>query len=263
MKYCMMWFACLLLALVVVGCSEQAPVAPTDDSTSAIDKAAVARSFDEFLAAQGTYCWPGGDPCFVFNPPVPNYAFWYEPNTLLSMWPDYAGVAAAWLEEESGGMITVPTMVTGSVTERPLPDGHAMVHVRLRAENAMTWAFDYSEEVIAPESVWLGSMPQEVLEGAQPSLGEVEMNLRFVNTAPGAPLPDLIEVEFFPSDDIYLVFLQTTGHFEGEFRDVSGYPEGTPGFGSMSQVFVGQANAQNPNWDGWPAEVLFVRPLGQ
>src|SRR5215470_7749782 len=91
------------------------------------------RPFGEFLDAQGTTS--------VFVPPVPDYVGWADEDFVTFALVDYAGLANAWLEAESGGRLSLGTTVSGVVQERPTADGRAEVRVRIDARNALSWAF--------------------------------------------------------------------------------------------------------------------------
>lgn len=246
--------AMLAALLVVVGCSADqdtitSPASGDEDASMAADKA-VQRSFAEFLAAQGTYS-------SIYNPPVPDYMLWYDPSNNYIIWPDYAGVANAWAENESGGTVSFGTMVTGTVKERALPDGRALIHVNLHAENILVFGFDG-----LTGDMLFGATPQAVVyDGATAALGSANLNIKFTNPEPGYPLPDLIQIFEEPEPGQEIIFGQHTCFATGELHEATGYPEGTPGIAYMSQIDVGQANPpNNVNWDGWPAEVVYFGP---
>ena len=54
--------------------------------------------------------------------------------------------------------------------------------------------------------------------------------LKFINTAPGAPLPDLIQLFNLPEPGQELTFID----FEGEARGP--LPDGTPGLAKVKQI---------------------------
>jgi len=86
------------------------------------------RSLNEFLAAQGTFCVPNGSGgCNLFFDPLPNFLGWQDDEANRCALVDYAGLADAWLQEQSGGAIRLGTTVTGWVKEKPLSDGGAEI----------------------------------------------------------------------------------------------------------------------------------------
>jgi hypothetical protein len=240
--------------VVIVGCSVERDtitgLQPTETETSSDADKAGQRSLDEFLAAQGTYS-------AFFNPPVPDYMYWYDPENLNALWPDYAGVANAWAEDESGGTVSFGTTITGTVKERALNDGRALIHVNLHAQNALVFGFH-----AATGDMLFGATPQEVVyDGAAAALGSVNMNIKFTNPEPGYPLPDIMQILLEPETGQEIVFEQVNCTAEGELREASGYPEGTPGSARMTQVWLAGVNPpNNPNWDGWPAENVYIGP---
>jgi hypothetical protein len=259
LKKIILLVATLTLVLLLASCSNDVtkPDASSDIASTPIEKT-VTRSFDEWLAAQGTYCWPddeGG--CFIFNDPVPNYTAWYDPDSWYAIWPDYAGLAAAWLYAESGGAIDIGTNITGKVTERTRADGTALIHINLRATEALIFGLNWDTW----ESLF-GYWPQEVAyEGKEPVLGNVSMNLKFVMPEPGMPLPDLIEVSFFPEENMYVEFMSVKCKAEGDLREATGYPEGTWGRARITQVNTAiPMPHNNDNWDAWPVENVYIGP---
>jgi hypothetical protein len=156
------------------------------------------RPISDFISQQGTFCIPdGGGGCFLFVPLVPNYVGWGDPTKNLFALIDYAGVAARYIVEQSGGVINLGTQTTGTIIERTLPSGKAEVSVNLRTTNALSWVipidFNNPDFSVAPI---FGSKAAEVLRSNTAALATVELRVTFINSAPGAPLPDLIQVIF-------------------------------------------------------------------
>ena len=146
------------------------------------------RDILEFVDAQGTFDLENdmlGLPA-QFLPPVPNFITFADPVAELAMSADYAGLADA----TCGGF--AGTTFKGQVQEKVLSDGRALVTVKLKTRNAITWVTDglsFSSPVI------FGSRWQDV-EGecvfdALPTLGTSDLTVTFINPEPGAPLPDL------------------------------------------------------------------------
>jgi hypothetical protein len=151
------------------------------------------RSFDEFLVAQGT--------ASEFVPPVPDYLGWGDGDLVTFALVDYAGLANARIENETGGRQSLGTRVYGTVKERARPDGRAEVRVKLEARNALSWAFliadaDFINDPLPFLNTPLsfGARAQDVVKGAQPALGKASFDITFMNAAPGAPLPDLVKL---------------------------------------------------------------------
>ena len=105
---------------------------------------------------------------------------WTDPPAELFASVDYAGLADAWITDESGGAVSFGTETSGSVTERRLPDGRAEVHVRLHTQNALSWVSDFTGVMV------FGNQAPDVLAGADAALGNSFLHLRFINTAPTA-----------------------------------------------------------------------------
>lgn len=173
------------------------------------------RPIEDFVSAQGTFCIDDGQGgCFLIVPPIANFIGWTDPAEVISASVDYAGLADDW----AGGAFG--TQMTGSVTERPLADGRAEVHVRLHTSNALSWAvdgFDFNGPLL------FGNRAPDVLSGMEAALGDSLLHVKFINTAPGDPLPDLIQLVFFPQPGQELLFLSFQASAFGPRSD------GTPG----------------------------------
>jgi hypothetical protein len=155
------------------------------------------RPISDFLSTQGTYCIDdGAGGCFLFVPPVANYVGWGDAKRIVAASVDYAGLADAYIESASGGQVSLGTSFSGAVRETTNADGTADVTVDLHARNALLFVlgnFDFAGGPLV-----LGHRAPEVAAGAPPGLADLEFHLSFTNTAPGAPLPDLIQLFFFP-----------------------------------------------------------------
>ena len=150
------------------------------------------RPLAAFLDAQGTTS--------VFVPPVPDYVGWADEDFVTFALVDYAGLANAWLEAQTGGRASLGTTVSGVVKERRAPDGRAEVRVKLEARNALSWAFPLAD--IGPNDplpflntpLTFGARAQDVVAGAKAALGKASLDITFMNPAPGAPFPDLVQL---------------------------------------------------------------------
>jgi hypothetical protein len=234
---------------------------------------AVQRPIEDFVDRQGTFCvtntgvWPfegyyHSEPCtheILFVPPVANFLGWSDPAKGRLMSVDYAGLADYYANGAFG------TETTGTVTERPLKDGRAEIHVLLRTENALMWVVDDG-----PPLTWnfngpllFGHRAPEVLAGGvEPALGTSFLQVRFINTAPGAPLPDLIQLFYAWEEGQEPLFLATNARAEGPLRELFGVPEGTPGRAGVVQTGLFIPPAQGPGWDAFPAERIELQVVG-
>ena len=218
--------------------------------------AAVQRPIEEFVDAQGTYCIDlGGGECLLIIEPLPNFMGWfsYSPDRAASV--DYAGL----VDDYWGGPFGTTTQ--GTVTERPLPDGRAEVNVRLHTANALTWVADggnfnnallFGQRYTDEPDDWAGA-----------ALGESLLQVKFINTAPGAPLPDLVELFFFPQEGQEVLFVSFKARADGTLREEYGVPDGTPGRVQVNQTGLYMTHsAQAPDGYLWPVELINLQVVG-
>ena len=227
------------------------------------------RPLSDFLSAQGTVS--------VFNccvPPVPDYIGWTRPSSTppvdqrLAL-VDYAGVGNAWLV--SNGYPSLGTTISGSITERPLADGRAEVTVILHTTNALAYALPFdlggpiNQNQLNP--LLFGFRPQDLLADPtkQPALGESHLKIVFKNPAPGAPLPDIVDAFVLgnaaPGQEP--ISLSFRANATGKLRAASGFPEGTPGRLIVSQTGLFMTQFKGATADGFPAEIVELRRIGQ
>ncbi len=133
------------------------------------------RPLEDFLAVQRTFCIDDGmGGCFLFIPPVPNYAVGFTaPAQNRCTVVDYASGGNAWVEEESQGSVSFETEIGSLVIKSPLVNGRAKVMVLLSAKNALTWVIECSEVSgdFATSPLLFGHRAQEVLfQGKKPAL---------------------------------------------------------------------------------------------
>jgi hypothetical protein len=147
------------------------------------------------------------------------------------------------------------TTISGSINERPLADGRAEVAVKLRTKNALVWVSDISTEFPGP--LLFGHRVDEVLAGATPALAESTFYLVFINTAPGAPLPDLIQLAFAPLPGQEFKFLSIYARGTGPF------PNGSPGEVVIVQSGILVTKGGGATADGFPAERIDLHPIGK
>lgn len=251
-------------------------------AVSAVVKAegpATIRPIEDFLERQGKFCLdenfsgqyvneivdrnfvgncPSGQPPLLFVPPIGNFIGTNDPDKERSASIDYAGLANHW----SGGAFN--TSFSGIVTERPLADGRAKVQVLISTNNALTWVvdgFDFNGPLL------LGNRAPEALGGAGAALGSSHIQAKFINTAPGASLPDLIQLFFFPEEGQELLFFGFRNQAAGPLQTLFGVPEGMPGLTTGVQTFLNgnpQCGLVSPSAvaDCFPAEKIELHVIG-
>ena len=206
------WFPALLVFGALIGAPPRA----------AAQAEVTERPISDFLETQGTF-----DFGFLVVPPVPNFLGFIGENAELSMAIDYAGLADDTCDAISG------TTIAGSVTEKPLPDGRAEVTVQLRTTGAIAWVIEGADFGNGP--VIFGVRWEEdqggncVIDGA-PALGNSLLKVTFTNTAPGAPLPDLIQLLVAPEPGQELLAFFADADASGTL------PDGTPARAGSDQA---------------------------
>jgi hypothetical protein len=131
-----------------------------------------------------------------FVPPVPNFVGWTDPTTNMAVAVDYAGLANTCFGNVFG------TTMTGTIEERALTDGRAEVTVLLFTKNALTWVvkpIDFANGSVLFGHRWNETLATCVLDGTPPALGNSFLEIKFINTRVGAPLPDLIQLFSLPA----------------------------------------------------------------
>lgn len=223
---------------------------------------ATRRPIEDFIVSQGTYCIPDGTGgCFLFVPPVENFAGWGDPNEGLLASVDYAGLADRWLYDNDSPHL-LGTQMSGKITERLLPDGRVQVQVILRTSNALTWVVDDPDNTNDFNGPLLfGSRADDVLEGAEPGLADCHMNLVFINSSPGEPLPDLMQILVERFED--LRFLSFKASATGPLRELFGEPDGTPGRVKVTEVGLFMTQSMRAAEDGYffPVENIKIQPV--
>ena len=222
--------------------------------------APVHRPLSDFLNAQGS--------TNIFIPPIPDFVGWTDnpPNGCnLTHFAsvDYAGVAASWLVANGGP--NVGTHSVGSVTERALPDGRANVIVDVTTFNAISWCLQVPINDLANDPAAYGYRATELLANPslKPSLSTGQLHAEFTNTAPGAPLPDLVLFIIGaaqPGQSLTNLSFRSSG--SGTLHAASGFPEGTSGSmtieetGLLTHVFQGCPS------DAFPVERVSLQATG-
>lgn len=179
-----------------------------------------------------------------------------------------------------------PTM-EGTIQEKALPDGTALVTVRIHTSNALTYVADGTARQNNPQDCKLNGSPPSINVRWCPALfgygvkdiifappgslklsyGDQEFQIKFINTAPGAPLPDSFNLEHNPTPTQYLLFVSLTSSTFGGLRASFGVPDGTPGRASTVQTgFFSDSNPGLPNNiidDGFPVENVLLKVVGK
>jgi hypothetical protein len=213
---------------------------------------------NDFLAAQGS---TNG-----FIPPIPDFIGWADnPQTHFAS-VDYAGLANGYLIRE--GYPSLGTKTSGTVTERSLNDGsgRAEVSVVLHTTKALTWVVALPAD-LATDPLDFGYRPVELLANAalRPALGRSELAAVFTNTAPGDPLPDLVDAfileNALPGQEWRSLKFRATA--DGALRSPFGVADGTPGRLTVTQTGLFDVGAYGADFDGFPAERVELRVVGR
>ena len=89
-----------------------------------------------------------------------------------------------------------------------------------------------------------------------PALGRVEFQVVFDNTAPGAPLPDLVDAFILgnaaPGQQLIALSIRVSA--TGPLHAAFGVPEGTPGRLVVTQIGNFRTSGGGATADGFPAE---------
>ena len=254
------------IVVIILGLMVLAPMISQAKTTT--------RPISDFVSQQGTFCFPDGSGgCLIFVPPVANFIGWdnikddtnpppLELVRLASV--DYAGLANDKVEELSGGAVSLGTTTDGTITERSLPDGRAEVTVLLHTKNALTWVVrPINDNDFASGTLLFGARVPDVLAGATPALGESFLQVVFINTAPGAELPDLEQLFFDPKPGQETSFISFRAQANGELRAAFGVPDGTTGSAEVIQTGLFMTKFKGATADGFPAELINLKVVGK
>jgi hypothetical protein len=239
------FLACLSVVLLVA----VVPAPPPADAATPVS----IRPIEDFLGAQGSTS--------IFIPPIPDFVGWYNNPFTRFASVDYAGVASAWLVANGGP--DVGTTTSGSVVERKLKDGRVLVTVVLHTRNAISWSVPFDADM-ATGPLEFGWRATDLLADPSrtPALSTSECNVSFINTGPGAPLPDLISFLIgttLPGQELRSLSIRTSG--DGPLHEVFGVAEGTPGRMIITQSGLFFTQFQGATGDGFPVERVDLHPL--
>jgi hypothetical protein len=233
------------------------------------------RPLADFINAQGTTT--------CFTPPAPaqlGASSDFDNPPIRFALVDYTGLTGKFLFDTYG--ISLGTTVSGSVSERPLDDGRAEVTVNLHTSNALAWAMNF--DPTGPVSQFnnnpllFGARAQDVAppNSMVPALADIEFRLVFKNTAPGAPLPDLVCINQGPDcpnvascpAGFEIDFLSVYANATGPLHALAGLgPEGTPGRLVVTQTGLIKPGIHNgfrgALSDAFPAESIELHRIGE
>jgi hypothetical protein len=214
----------------------------------------VQRPLSDFLSTQGTFCLPDGmGGCLLLFPPVPLYLGWggtAGPGGPVA-WVDFTGVANRW----AGGAFG--TQINGTVTERSLSDGRAQVDVTMQTTQAFTFVTPFGPAVPPPPPLLFGHYAPDVLAGQDGAFATCSFHISFINTAPGAPLPDFLQLFLVPASGQETVVIAFQATAQGTLRSAFGVPDGTPGTLTVAQT------GNLPKRSNIQASILNLRPTGR
>lgn len=151
------------------------------------DPGCTKRPLSDFLDAQGT--------TEDFFPPVRDMLAWTDLNFVNFALVDYAGLVNDYLESVDPAY-SLGTEVKGRVLECVGRDGTVTIKVVLSTENALGFAQSvealiYSGFDFLNTPTIFGAKAQDVLDGAEPSLGHVRLKATFTIENSGDDLPDI------------------------------------------------------------------------
>jgi hypothetical protein len=219
------------------------------------------RALTDFTSRQGAWCAAFNDEgidcaashygaCaddeFTFTFPL----FWSDPKTGFTALIDTLG------DLDAAG--DAGAIVDGSVSESARPDGLAEVKVVLHSSNAQIRAFDADFTPLFGYNARSGV----------PTRGDALAQIKFSNTAPGAPLPDINQVLSCPVPGQALEVISIRARASGPLREAFGVPEGSPGRLEVTQNGLIETSALvNPHSrlavDAFPAEHVIIRATGK
>jgi hypothetical protein len=179
----------------------------------------------------------------------------FDPTTGWNLIADMDGRIALWVSANGGDSYT-PNLA-GTVTERLLADGRALVKVEVRYAGAITYVWqDEGDYPNGPEL--FGYRASEIAAGASAALGSGFFHLTFISPTPGGPLPNLDQLAFAPFEGQEILAVSFHNGADGALREASGWPDGTPGTAATQQVGVFHASFKGATGDGFPVEWVTI-----
>ena len=253
----MLWknwlLAAAIIALVSLGVSAHAGQRPLSDFLSEQEGWCLVTDAQGNLDCAASYY--GGPACADGGFAMTFPQGWQDPKTGIIGAVDPLGQ----LE------VNFVTTVNGSVSESSAPGGLAKVDVLIHASNALIRGFEFDAN--GNTVPLFGHLYFEVAEGAPPTLGDAFVELAFTNTAPGAPLPDINQLNFCPEPGQVAKTLLVHAHASGPLRAGFGVPDGTPGRLELTVTGpIGASTHANPNskvFNMFPAEHVIIQQTGQ
>lgn len=202
-----------LAALLVVLSPMIGEAGPMEQAAGWIGKDCVhvaTRPLADFLDAQGTL----NDPPQFF-PPVKDYGGWADNPSITFGLVDYAGLANQYITEQTGR--SLGTKMNGLVLECTRRDGSAQIVVALLTTRALGFAQSIADleangfDFLSTSTIF-GAKAQDVVAGEQAAVGPVIVLTTFSISAPGAALPDFLDVVNNPAQyaPVKLSFSSTT-----------------------------------------------------
>jgi hypothetical protein len=215
------------LAFVLLGCSDSsAPiVAPADQGASvgSVNRLSkvTQRDIGDFLSTQVTW--------IVWTGPAPDFP--------LLLGADFTGVINNTLH------LGLPSTFDGTISEKALSDGTAEVKLSLRAHNVLTFVLRISDMALlfggTPPYIfdfpgWENlNTPEWQHANGTLTLGDATFEITFINSAPGAPIPDIIAI--ITSGTVSKVNFNSSAF--GPLTAAAGLgPDGTAGHAWTNQV---------------------------
>jgi hypothetical protein len=187
--------------------------------------------------------------------------------------PDFTGVINRDFVE-AGGYGSANTTFTGKVTEQVQEDGRTLVHVSLRGQNVLCFAWRFQGPLVwGYPAGWLAH-PNPAVRVTMDQLDTVSVyyDVKFLTpAAPGAPLPVLTQLMFNPTEGQEVLQQLINLHGTGELR--AGFDPGVVADGATGQLTMTMKNVNNASFDPdpgadikrdpWPVSRIDLRAVGQ
>jgi hypothetical protein len=184
----------------------------------------------------------------------PILEIWFEPGNPDFAFVDYFGRMA------TNNGLSLGSSFDGTVTERARKDGRADVHVVLHSRNVLAYAYDTAHA----NKIVFGHTGAQIAGGADAALADVLLTVDFINSAPGAPLPSLSRLSFFPSANYTLTKTNLVTSADGTFRAAYGVADGTVGKMQITQRGIYDSpGLANNHPDLFPAEHINLIVTGR